>query len=99
MRARSHFARVKTQKAKLMFLENPNRQNERQNTAEKLKPEFPVLQKALRADFDVVKIAYSKLELQEMEEHLKTHSWVANYLPGVVAEAERRLEKRREKTE
>jgi hypothetical protein len=63
----------------------------------KKKPEYPVLRKALSGDFDVVQIAFSPVELAEIEDHLNTHSWVANYLPGIVAEAKQRLEKRQEK--
>jgi hypothetical protein len=61
----------------------------------KEKSEYPTLKKALGSElFEIVGQAYLPIQMVEIEDHLKNHSWVANYLPGIVTEARRMLKEK-----
>ena len=74
-----------------MFKEfNESKLNKKQSS------EYPTLKKALGSElFEIVEEAYLPVQMAEIEDHLKNHSWVANYLPGVVTEARRILEEKK----
>ena len=63
---------------------------------QKTKLQLPTLQKALRLapeEFRMLKAAYTGAELKQFEQKLSNDSWHAGFLPSVVAEAKRRLDR------